>query len=71
MNSKNLQNELEQIDAAIAELEDRRTCLINRMTCISGKDVSIKVLHFPGRVSETRPPRGSAEDWPKGSPEMK
>jgi hypothetical protein len=67
MNSKKLHDQLEMIDGAIAELEERRTELINRINDFnSRKRGSSKVLQFSSRVTVKRSPRGSDDDWPKG-----
>jgi hypothetical protein len=68
MNTKKMHHELEMIDGAIAELEERRTELINRIDNFnSRKRGSSRVLQFPSRVTVKRAPRGSATDWPRGS----
>jgi hypothetical protein len=66
MSSKNMNHELEMIDGAIAELEDRRTELIHQIDNInSRKRGSSRVLQFPSRVTVRRSPRDSDDDWPK------
>jgi hypothetical protein len=68
MNSKKMHDQLEMIDGAIAELEERRTELINRIDNFnSRKRGSSRVLQFSSRVTVKRAPRGSATDWPRGS----
>ena len=66
MNSKKMHHELEMIDGAIGELEERRTELINRIDNSNSTERGSKVLQFPSRVTVKRSPRGSATDWPRG-----
>jgi hypothetical protein len=65
---KSLTEELEIIDQTMAELDDRRTTIINRLADSSDRhNLPSNVLQFPGRVSVRRSPRGAAVDWPLGS----
>jgi hypothetical protein len=66
MSSKNMHHELEMIDGAIAELEDRRTQLINQMSSPLRSHGLAQILYFPDRILVRRSPRGSGDDWPKG-----
>ena len=67
MNTKKMHHELETIDGAIAELEERRAELINRIHNSNSTERGSRVLQFPSRVTVKRAPRGSATDWPRGS----
>jgi hypothetical protein len=64
-----LDDELNVLDETIAELEGRRTELINRITnrvsdrASSGRGSS-NVLDFPTRIRVSKSPIESADDWP-------
>jgi hypothetical protein len=60
--------ELATVDEALAELEERRTNIVNRIVAGNslGRDSS-KILQFPYRVTVTRSSGGPAGDRTKGS----
>jgi hypothetical protein len=67
MTMKSLTEELEIIDQTMAELDDRRAAIINRMADSSDRhNLPSNVLQFPGRVTVRRSPKGSSGDWPPG-----
>jgi hypothetical protein len=66
LKKRTLYEELEIIDEALAELEERRTNLVNRIESSISKCGSSNVLSFPNRVTVRRLLRGST-DWPQGS----
>jgi hypothetical protein len=68
MTIKSLAEELEIIDQTMAELDDRRTAIINQMANSSEPhDLPSNVLRFPARVTVKSPPRSSDGGWPPGS----
>ena len=67
MKKRTLYQELEIVDAALAELEERRTNIINRIDNATSERGSSKILQFPGRVIVKRSSRRSNADWPRGS----
>ena len=65
MTIKNLAEELEIIDQTMAELDDRRTEIINRIS--DRHDLPSNVLQFPGQVQVRRSYRGASDDWPQSN----
>jgi hypothetical protein len=68
MTIESLTEELDIIDQTMAELDDRRTVIINRMADSSDRhDLPSNVLQFPGRVQVRRSSRGASGDWLKSN----
>ena len=68
MKKRTLYEELAIVDGALAELEERRTNIVNRIDAGNSRERgSSKVLSFPNRVAVISSPRGFDDDWPKGS----
>ena len=63
MIDKSLTEELEIIDQTMAELDDRRSAIINRMADSSDhQDPPSNVIQFPTRVKVNSAPRSSTGD---------
>jgi hypothetical protein len=68
LNYRVFEEELEKIDSAMRQLDDRRTAIIQRMGEISSHShPSPKVLYFPGWVRVESSLSSSDDDWPPGS----
>ena len=67
LNTKELTEEIFQIEAAMALLDARRSALVHRVVGLASRDPTApKILHFPGRIRVRRTPRESADEWPPG-----
>jgi hypothetical protein len=64
----NLHEELSKIDQELAQLEERRSQIINRMSGLdTPKGGPSNVIHFPTCITVRDSPTESADDWPRRS----
>jgi hypothetical protein len=64
MDSRKMHHQLEMIDGALAELEERRTELVNRINNSNSLERGSKVLQFPGRIAVQKSAKNSRKPNP-------